>query len=67
MTDLADQIEDRAKEPFRAKGDQGEMEQHLLPDQIAAAKFTQGQTVAKGGGLGIRLAQIKAPGAPGTV
>lgn len=61
MADLIDEIEDRAKEPAEARGDVGSMVQHLLPDQIAAAKFVESQKVAKSGGLGIRFARIMGP------
>ncbi len=37
--DLDDTIEQNAKGPAKASGDSGSMEQHSLPDQIAADRY----------------------------
>lgn len=65
MTDTLDNtIRDNAAGPKRAKGDSSEMEQHSLPDQIAADKYLESKKASRSKGLGIKLAKI-APG--GTV
>jgi hypothetical protein len=65
MADLIDELEDRAKEPLSAQGDEGRMQQHPLPDQIAAAQFLEGRRVARSGGHGARFARMKAAGGIG--
>ena len=62
--DLQDTIRENASGPKRAKGDSAEMEQHALPDQIAADKYLESKKASRSKGLGIKLAKI-APG--GTV
>lgn len=65
MPDELDQtLRDNAAGPKRAKGDSAEMEQHALPDQIAADRYLQGKKATRSKGLGIKLVQLSPPGAP---
>jgi hypothetical protein len=57
-------IQESAAGPRKAAGDSGSMEQHSLPDQIAADKYLESKKASRAKGLGIKLAKI-APG--GTV
>lgn len=64
MPDLTDTIEDAAEGPKKAKGDQGEMEQHPLPDLIEADKYLKGDDAAKTQtARGLRFNRFKNPGA----
>jgi len=62
-TDLDTTIQDNAEGPAFAQNDEGAMRQHSLPDQIEADKHLAANRVASAGGLGIRLLQLKPPGA----
>jgi hypothetical protein len=62
--DLEQTIRDNAAGPKRAKGDSAEMEQHTLPDQIAADRYLEGKKASRGVGLGIPLKKLSPPGAP---
>ncbi|HNX25942.1 MAG TPA: hypothetical protein PKK48_00890 [Phycisphaerae bacterium] len=67
MTDSTSETLDiaaNANAPKKVSGDSGSVEQHGLPDQIAAEKFLQSKKASRAKGLGIRLLKI-APG--GTV
>lgn len=63
---MADEIKDalleNAQGPKRAQGDQGSVEQHSLPDQIAAAKFAAASNALKKPNLGLNLIKIVPPG-----
>ncbi len=66
MTDtLDDAIKTNAASPKKAAGDAGSVEQHGLPDQIAADKYLESKKASRGKGLGIKLVKIKAPDAVG--
>ena len=63
MTDENDKtIEKNAKNPRRASGDSGSIEQHALADQIAADRYLASKQAARSKGLGIRLAKLVPPG-----
>lgn len=62
MADLASDIETNAEGPAEARGDQGSMRQHSLPDQIEADRYLAGKAAVKAGKLGIRSKQMKPPG-----
>ena len=62
MAELEDTIRENAEGPKRAKGDAGEMEQHPLPDQIAADRYLQSKTAVQGKGLGIVTKKLVPPG-----
>lgn len=60
--DLNKAIKDNAKGPKRAKGDSAEVEQHSLPDQIAADRYLNSKEAARAKGLGIRKSKMIPPG-----
>lgn len=66
MTDqnVRDEIETNAEGPKRMKGDQGEVEQHGLADQIAADRYLKGSSAVanKRKIFGAVIGQFKAPG-----
>lgn len=57
-------IKTNAEGPRKAGGDAIDIEQHSLPDQIAADKYLESKKAARARGLGIKTVKI-APG--GTV
>ncbi len=61
--EMTDQIRENAQGPKRARGDSGEVEQHPLPDQIAADRYLASKEAAKAKGLGVRVAKMIPPGA----
>jgi len=60
--DLEETIKENATGPKRAKGDSAEMEQHPLPDQIAADRYLNSKNAAKKKGLGIAFKKLVPPG-----
>jgi hypothetical protein len=60
--DLADTISENAQGPAKASGDAGSMEQHPLPDQIAADRYLESKKAARGKGMGIKLKKLVPPG-----
>ena len=60
--DLEDKIVENAQGPQRARGDSGEIEQHSLPDQIAADMYIAQKAASKAKGLGIRFFKLSPPG-----
>jgi hypothetical protein len=62
-SDIEQAIAENASGPKKASGDQGSMEQHPLPDQIAAAKFLSAKSGVNSAGLGLRRVKMEPPGA----
>lgn len=60
--ELTQTIMDSAKAPAKASGDSGSMEQHPLPDQIAADRYIESKKAARNKGLGIALKKLVPPG-----
>ena len=60
---LAESIEENAKAPRRASGDEGSMEQHSLIDQIEVDRYLASKAAAKKKGLGLRRLRGIPPGA----
>ena len=60
---LDQEIRENAHGPKRARGDSGEVEQHPLPDQIAADRYLASKTAARARGMGIRVGKLIPPGA----
>lgn len=60
--DLQDSIRENASGPKRAKGDSAEVEQHSLPDQIAADKYLASKNATKKKGLGVTFKKLVPPG-----
>lgn len=64
MADNSATIEANLAAPKRVQSDGIVVEQHPLPDQIAADRYVQAKEAArKTGSLGIRLQKLKPPGA----
>lgn len=61
--DLEQTIRDNAQGPAKAAGDAGSVEQHSLPDQIAADRYLNAKQAAKSKSLGLRVTKIIPPGA----
>ena len=59
--DITNEILENAVAPRRAQGDTGSMEQHSIPDQIAADRYAKSQQAAKVG-LGFRRVQLRPGG-----
>lgn len=60
--ELSDKIEANVTAPKRASGDTGSVEQHSLPDQIAADRYLASKAAVKKGGLGVRFVKLIPPG-----
>ena len=64
MPDTLDEtIRDNAQGPAKASGDSGSMEQHKIPDQIAADKYLASKAAAKSKSRGLVFNRIVPPGA----
>ncbi len=61
--DLSDKIRVNAEGPAKAAGDSGSIEQHKLPDQIAADKYLASKRAAKSKSRGLRFNKLVPPGA----
>ena len=59
---LDDIIQENAEGPAKASGDAGSMEQHSLPDQIAADRYLESKKAARRKGLGVQLKKLVPPG-----
>jgi hypothetical protein len=60
--DLEQTIRENVAGPKRAKDETAEMEQHPLPDQIAADRYLASKNATKRKGLGIGLKKLVPPG-----
>ena len=60
--DLEQTIRENAQAPAKASGDSSSVEQHSLPDQIAADRYLESKKAAKKKGLGIGLKKLVPPG-----
>jgi hypothetical protein len=60
--DLANTIRENANGPRSASGDTGSMQQHPLPDQIAADKYLAGKRAAANPAKGFTRLKIVPPG-----
>ena len=56
-------LADNAKGPKKAQGDAGSVEQHPLPDQIAADRYLASKQAMKSKMKGLRLSKLVPPGA----
>ncbi|GIW55547.1 MAG: hypothetical protein KatS3mg082_1951 [Nitrospiraceae bacterium] len=61
--DLDTAIHDNAQGPAKATGDSGSIEQHTLPDQIAADKYLASKEAAKSKRRGLVFNKLVPPGA----
>jgi hypothetical protein len=62
-TPLEQIIADNALGPKKAQGDAGSVEQHSLPDQIAADRYLASKRAMRSRGRGIVISKIIPPGA----
>lgn len=60
---IKDAIEQSATGPRKASGDSGSVEQHSLPDQIAADKYVESRTASRVASLGLKFNKLVPPGA----
>ena len=56
-------LAENAKGPKKAQGDAGSVEQHSLPDQIAADRYLASKQAMKTKMKGLRLSKLVPPGA----
>jgi len=61
--ELDDAIRTNAEGPKSASGDSGSVQQHSIPDQIAADRYLASKKAARAKGMGIRLTKVIPPGA----
>ena len=59
---LDDTIRDNAQGPAKAAGDAGSMEQHKLPDQIAADRYLASKAATKSKRRGLVFNKLVPPG-----
>ena len=60
--DLGNAIQQNAEGPHSASGDAGSMQQHSLPDQIAADKYLASKRAVGRKNLGLTRVKIIPPG-----
>ncbi|MCA9221527.1 MAG: hypothetical protein KDA71_14450 [Planctomycetales bacterium] len=64
---MADEVENAIREnaqgPAKAAGDAGSVEQHKLPDQIAADKYLASKEAARSKSRGLTFNKLVPPGA----
>jgi hypothetical protein len=66
VADPLDQsIRDNASGPAKASGDAASVEQHPLPDQIAADRYLASKSVAGNPAKALRITRLVPPGAEG--
>ena len=58
----ADRIANTAVSPKRAKSDEGEFEQHSIPDQIAADRYCRSLAASKSPRRAVRLTKFVSGG-----
>ena len=61
--DLDQAILENAQGPAKVSGDSGSMEQHPLPEQIAADRYRESKKAARKRGLGIAMKKLVPSGA----
>jgi len=61
--ELDDAIRENAQGPAKAAGDSGSMEQHKLPDQIAADRYLASKGATKSKSRGLQFNKFVPPGA----
>lgn len=65
MTDISDAISTNAQQPKKLRDGQQEIEQHSLPDQIAADDHVNAATAAGRNHFGLRFTRLVPPAAGG--
>ena len=61
-TGLENTIADNAAGPKRAGNETGNVEQHSIPDQIAADRYIESKKASRKSGLGIKLTKLSPGG-----
>ena len=61
-TGLENTIVDNAAGPKKAGNETGSVEQHSIPDQIAADRYIESKKAARRAGLGIKLTKLSPGG-----
>ncbi len=61
-TSIQQNIADNASGPRKASSDSGSVEQHALPDQIAADKFLESKKAVAKKGLGLKFNKLSPGG-----
>ena len=61
-TGLENTIAENAAGPKRAGNETGSMEQHSIPDQIAADRYIESKKASRQAGLGIKLTKLSPGG-----
>ncbi len=61
-TGLENTIAENAAGPKKAGNETGSMEQHSIPDQIAADRYLESKKAARQTGLGIKLTKLSPGG-----
>jgi len=62
MADNSETIKDNSQTPRRASGDSGSVEQHSIPDQIAADKYAESKAASRARHM-LRMGKISPGGA----
>jgi hypothetical protein len=64
VTDELDEtIRTSAEGPKSVSGDSGSVQQHGIPDQIAADRYLASKKASRSKGLGVRMTKVVPPGA----
>ena len=58
-------LRERAEQPKRARGDEGEVEQHSLREQIELDRYLASKRAATRRASGLRITKMVPPGADG--
>lgn len=61
--DITESIIENAQSAKRAKGDNGELEQHALSDQIEVDRYLRNRAAAAAGPRALRFSTVVPPGA----
>jgi hypothetical protein len=62
-TAIDDPIRENTTGPKKVQGDAGSVEQHSLPDQIAADRYLASKRAVQSKSKGIRISKLVPPGA----
>lgn len=61
--ELQEQIAENARAPRRVRGDEGEVEEHPLKEQIEADRYLAAREATRNKRRGLRFTKLKPPGA----
>jgi hypothetical protein len=60
---IKDAIQENAQGPKKVQGDAGTVEQHSLPDQIAADRYLASKQAVRSKSKGLQITKLVPPGA----